>query len=134
LNDGLERPEPPITQRTGEYWRSGADGRLRLARCQACGWRLHPPRPVCPKCRGGDIRFEPVSGRGTVYSYTINRYAWFPGMPPPYVVAEVELEEQEGLRITTGIVGCAPEAVRIGMPVSVAFEKAGETYIPVFQP
>ena len=134
MSEALQRPEPPITVRTGEYWRSGADGRLRIARCQGCGWRLHPPRPLCPKCRGRDIRFEPVSGRGTVYSYTINRYAWFPGMPPPYVIAEVELEEQAGLKITTGIVGCAPEAVRIGMAVSVAFEQVGETWIPVFRP
>jgi NAD(P)-dependent dehydrogenase (short-subunit alcohol dehydrogenase family) len=59
----LQRPEPPITARTGEYWRSGADGRLRLATCLGCGWRLHPPRPVCPKCRGREISFEPVSGR-----------------------------------------------------------------------
>jgi uncharacterized OB-fold protein len=130
----FQRPEPPLTERTGQYWRSGADGRLRLATCQDCGWRLHPPRPVCPKCRGRDISFEPVSGRGVVYSWTINQYAWFPGMPPPYVVADVELEEQEGLRIMTNIVGGAPEAVRIGMPVSVEFDHVGETWIPVFRP
>lgn len=131
---GSGRAEPPLTERTGAYWRSGADGRLRIAQCQACQWRLHPPRPVCPRCRGRDIGFEPVSGRGVVHAYTINRYAWFPAMPPPYVIAEVELEEQAGLRITTNIVGCDPEAVRIGMPVSVEFDHVGETWIPVFRP
>jgi uncharacterized OB-fold protein len=130
----MQRPQPPLTERTGDYWRSGADGLLRIAQCQGCGWRLHPPRPVCPRCRGRDIAFQPVSGRGTVYAFTINRYAWFPGMTPPYVVAEVELEEQEGLRITTSIVGCNPQAVQVGMAVAVAFERAGETYIPVFRP
>ncbi|HEY3696476.1 Zn-ribbon domain-containing OB-fold protein [Phenylobacterium sp.] len=128
----MERTEPPLTERTGEYWRSGADGRLRIARCQACGWYLHPPLPLCPKCRGRDVRFEPVSGRGHVYSWTINRYRWNPGMEPPYVLAQVELVEQPGLMILTNIVGCEPEAVTVGMPVSVAFERAGEAWIPVF--
>ncbi len=130
----LVRPEPPLTRRTGDYWRSGADGRLRIATCQGCGWRLHPPRPVCPKCRGQEIAFKAVSGRGLVLAFTINRYAWFPAMPPPYVIAEVELEEQAGLNITTNIVGCAPEEVWIGMPVTVEFDHVGETWIPVFRP
>jgi hypothetical protein len=93
---------------------------------------LHPPLPVCPKCQGRDVRFEPVSGRGAVYSWTINRYPWSPGMPPPYVVAEVELVEQAGLRILTNIVDGDPNAVSIGMPVHVTFEQAGEAWIPVF--
>ena len=130
----MTRAAPPLTGRTGDYWRSGADGVLRIARCQDCGWRLHPPRPLCPKCRGRDIRFDPVSGRATVYSCTINRYPWQPGMKPPYVLAEVELVEQAGLRILTNITGCEPEAVRIGMEVTVAFEQAEEAFIPVFHP
>ncbi len=75
-----------------------------------------------------------MSGRGFVHAFTINRYTWFPSMPPPYVIAEVELEEQEGLRITTNIVGCAPEEVWIGMSVSAEFDHVGETWLPVFRP
>jgi uncharacterized OB-fold protein len=131
----MQRTAPPLTERTGEFWRSGADGLLRIARCQACGWYLQPPRPVCPKCRSYEIEFEPVSGKGTVYSSTINRYPWNPGMPPPYVLAQVELAEQPGLFLLTNIVGCEPEAVKIGMPVTVAFEQAGEeAWVPVFVP
>jgi uncharacterized OB-fold protein len=128
----MERIEPPLTERTGDYWRSGADGVLRIARCQSCGWYLHPPRPACSQCRGREIRFEAVSGQGTVYSWTINRYQWFPGMKPPYALAEVELLEQPGLRLLTNIVGCEPDAITIGMPVTVAFEQVGESWIPVF--
>jgi uncharacterized protein len=130
----MERVAPPMTDRTAEFWSAGADGVLRIARCQACGWRVHPPRPVCPRCRGSELRFEDVSGRGNVHSWTINRYQWTPGMEPPYVLAEVELLEQEGLRLLTNIVGCAPEEVRIGMPVTVVFERAGDAWVPVFTP
>jgi uncharacterized OB-fold protein len=130
----MQRPAPPLTERTGDYWRSGADGVLRIARCQACGFRLHPPRPVCPRCRGREIAFEPVSGKGEIWSWTVNRYPWSPGMTPPYVIAEVELVEQKGLRILSNIVGCKIDQVRIGMPVSVAFDHVDEAYIPVFRP
>jgi uncharacterized protein len=128
----MERPAPPITERTGDYWRSGADGILRIARCQSCRRFLHPPKPICPDCRGRDLRFEPVSGKGSVYALTINRYQWNPGMPPPYVIAEVELPEQAGLRITSNIVGCEVDAVKVGMAVTVTFDNVGETWIPVF--
>jgi uncharacterized OB-fold protein len=90
--------------------------------------------PVCPRCFSAEIGFAPVGGEGTVHSFTINRYRWDPALTPPYVLAEVELPEQEGLRLLTAIVGCAPEAVSIGMPVRVGFERAGEAWVPVFRP
>jgi uncharacterized OB-fold protein len=130
----MERPAPPLIDRTAEFWTGGAAGELRIARCQACGHYTHPPKPVCPRCRTTDMRFEAVSGRGIVHSCTINRYEWVPGMTPPYVVADVELVEQAGLRLQTNVVGCEPEDVEIGMAVTVAFEPAGDTYIPVFRP
>lgn len=129
----MQRSAPLLTDRAREYWLSGQSGVLRIARCQSCGWRLHPPRPLCPRCHGDDIRFDPVSGRGTVYSCTINRYRWSGGMVPPYVLAEIELEEQAGLLILSNVAGCAPEAVRIGMPVTVAFDHVEDVWIPVFE-
>ena len=134
MSSAPQRPEPELTPRTTEYWRSGADGLLRIARCQACGWYLHPPLPICPRCLDRDVRFEPVSGNGTVYSWTINRYPWVPSLPPPYVVATVALVEQEGLHITTSIIDCALDALEIGMPVRVTFEPAGDAWIPLFRP
>src|SRR5262249_48632578 len=105
----MTRPSPRITDRTVEFWTGGADGELRIARCQECGWYMHPPLPLCPSCRGRDVRPEAVSGRGTVWSWTLNRYQFAPGMAPPYVVAIVELVEQAGLRLLTNVVGCEPE-------------------------
>jgi uncharacterized OB-fold protein len=130
----FERVAPPLTERTAAFWMSGADGVLRIARCGGCGRYQHPPRPVCPSCRGRDIAFAPVSGRGTVWSWTLNHYAWVPSMPPPYVVADVELVEQPGLRLLTNVLDCAPEAMRIGLPVVVCFRQVGDAYIPLFRP
>jgi len=130
----MQRTAPEISVLTREYWLSGADGKLRVCHCQDCGWYVHPPQPSCPKCYGLNMKFDPVSGNGTVYTFTINRYQWFPNMPPPYVIAEVELAEQVGLNIVTNIVDIDPSQVKIGMPVSVRFDHVGESYIPVFAP
>lgn len=127
------RVEPPLTARTAAFWASGADSILRIARCADCGRYQHPPRPVCPHCSGRDIGPEAVSGRGRVWTWTINRYPWQPGMVPPYVLAEVELVEQAGLRLLTNVIDCDPDAVRIGSPVEVRFARSGPAYIPLFR-
>jgi uncharacterized protein len=100
--------------------------------CAACERWVHPPRETCQDC-GGTLVPRAVSGRGTVFTFTINRHAYHPAVPVPYVIAIVELEEQAGLRFITNIVGCDPEAVRIGLPVQVDFEPAGEAWAPVFR-
>jgi uncharacterized protein len=134
VTEPFERVAPPLTERTAPFWTSGADGLLRIAQCGDCGRYQHPPLPVCPSCHAVRMSFQPVSGRGTVWSWTINRYQWVPSMPPPYIVAEVELAEQPGLRLRTNIISADPAHVRIGMPVRVCFARAGQAYIPLFRP
>ena len=75
-----------------------------------------------------------LSGRGTVSTYTINYQKWEPGLETPYVVAIVTLEEQDGLNLTTNIVNCPHEEVRIGMPVTVVFEQVENVWLPLFEP
>jgi len=40
----------------------------------------------------------------------------------PFVMAIVELEESPRVRLLSNIVGCAPEAVHIGMRVNAVYE------------
>lgn len=116
------------------FWQSGADGRLRLQRCGACGRWIHPPGPVCPYCHSRDLSPQPVEGVGTIATFTINRKEWIPGFEPPYVFALVEIDEDPTIRIGTNIVGCPIDEVEIGMRVEVEFEKNGDFYVPLFHP
>lgn len=130
-----KRQPPALEPDTAFFWKAGAQGRLKICRCQGCGRYQHPPLPRCPACGGEDVSPEPVSGRGRVATFTINHQPWVPGLAVPYVFAAVELVEQAELHVFTNIVGCAPEEVRIGMPVEVRFEPLGEVvYLPMFQP
>jgi acetyl-CoA acetyltransferase/uncharacterized OB-fold protein len=128
------RPLPQPTISSQPFWTSGADGRLRIAQCSACGRHHHPPQPICPQCRSLDVGMAPVSGRATVAGFTLNHQQWLPAFPPPYVVAVVALDEDPSVRLTTNIVGCDPADVAIGMRVRVTFEPHEELWIPLFEP
>lgn len=129
---------PRLTDANRHFWQGGRDGHLVFLRCQRCGTYVHPPQPICPVDHLKDLAPEPVSGRATVASFTINHQAWMPGPELPYVIGLVEMEEQAALRLTTNIINCPVEAVYIGMPVQVVFEhrpdKRGDVWLPFFEP
>ena len=68
----------------------------------------------------------------------MNHHPWLPGVPLPYVIGLVEVVEQPGLRLTTDLVNCEPEDVRIGLEVRVVFEHHedpnGDVWLPLFEP
>jgi uncharacterized OB-fold protein len=94
---------------------------------------VHPPTGRCTDC-GGELAPEPVTGKGTVFTFTVNEHPFNPAVPPPYVIAIVELDEQPDLRLPTNIVNCDLDRVSCGMLVHVLFEQHGEFFVPVFEP
>lgn len=75
---------------------------------------------------------EDVSGRGEVFSFTVNHQSW-DGSSEPYVIAVVQLDEQDDLRLTTNIIDCDPEEIAIGQRVEVAFEHRDAVWLPLFR-
>ena len=128
------RPLPELTPFNDWFWTSGRDGRLRIQGCADCGRLVHPPVPVCPAC--GSQAWQPtvVSGRATVIGCTVNRHQWLPGFEPPYAIANVALEEDPGVRLTTNIVNCGPDAIGVGQEVTVVFEQHDDVWLPLFEP
>lgn len=133
-------PARMLPQRGGHdraFWTGGANGQLLIERCDDCARWVHPPTGTCRAC-GGTLVARPVSGCGTVFTYTVNLHAYNPTVPTPYVIAIVELAEQEDLRLATNIVDCEPDSVACGMPVEVRFEQHGTgadaIFVPVFAP
>jgi uncharacterized OB-fold protein len=124
---------PRLSEDVAFFWTAGADGVLRFQRCGDCGFRIHPPGPVCPRCLSRNLGPEDVSGRGRVESYSVNHQQWIPGSEP-YIIAWVSIDEQPDIRLTTNLVDVEPENVTIGMPVVVVFEQNDDVYIPLFRP
>ncbi len=95
----------------------------------------HYPRPVCDACYSSAVTWRPASGRGRVHSWTVAHHPFHPGFKGevPYVLATVDLVE--GVRMVAQLRGLAPEAITIGLPVQVAFERATEGLtLPYFAP
>lgn len=133
----MSEPAPfrvlPALDETNEFfWTSGADGRLRFLRCQGCGHYLHPPGPRCPVCGSREVEPDAVSGRGEVLTYTVNHQSW-DGSTEPYAIVIVGLAEQDGLRLTSNLVGVDLDEIEIGMPVQVTFEQHDDIHFPVFE-
>ena len=126
-----------MTPEAMPYWDGLREGKLMLPKCGNCDTPFFFPRIICPHCHSRNIGWMQASGKGTLYSFQIAYRALNPHfkIPPPYVLAMVELEE--GPRIMSNLINIEadPAVVKIGMAVEVVYEKqTDEVTIPLFQP
>lgn len=97
------------------------------SKCHRCGTYVFPPRANnCPNpgCDGDELAQVPLSRRGTLWSYTENRYpppAPYPAPDPfePFAIAAVQLAD-EGLIILGKVVdGTLAEDLEVGMEMEL---------------
>jgi uncharacterized OB-fold protein len=125
---------PAVTEETAPFWEAASEGRLLVEHCDACGADSFPPRGLCRACRNRDVGWTEVTGRGTVYSFTVNHQRWLPDLPVPYAVVLVEFPDHPGVRVVGRLRGCTPEEATIGMEVAVGFEPGpGGCAVPSFE-
>jgi uncharacterized protein len=129
------KPLPVIDGETQPFWEYCKKHELRMQKCQQCGYIRYPISIVCPKCSSMEADWTLLSGKGTIYSFTIYRVAYHPAFKEdvPYVVAIIQLAE--GPRMESNIVRCRVEDVKIDMPVMVSFEEVtDQVTLPKFKP
>ena len=132
--DGYDKLVPTPTPDTQPYWDGLRDGRLLLQRCADCGKVRHYPRPVCDSCWSMNAEWMDAAGQGTVHSWTITHYAFHPGFKSelPYILLTVDLPE--GVRMNARGRGIDASALRIGLPVKIAFDPVKDDLtLPVFE-
>lgn len=117
-----------------EFWAYAGRGLLSAQRCHDCGWLQHYPKPVCGACLSEALVFEPLSGRGRIYSFTTVRR---PGDPSfldqaPFTMLDVALDE--GIRIISRLADERDaDHIAIGNEVHVVFvPTASGTPLPYF--
>jgi uncharacterized OB-fold protein len=132
------RPPIPVpNELTQFFWDGVARHELWIQRCQACGHYIHYPKTICRFCQSRDLAGEPVSGKATLYSWTIAVQPFHPFWVDkiPYTLATVELAEQPRLMFLTQIVDCPEDELEAGMPLEVTFvEQTPELTLPFFRP
>lgn len=122
---------------TAAFYRGWLAHELRVSRCDACGHRFLPARPVCPICWSRDIGTEAVSGRGTIFlCMLLHQGPPAPGVDysaGPHPVVTVELEEQPGLRFTSTVVGTPAADLAVGQPVALDWIERNGVPLPAFR-
>jgi uncharacterized OB-fold protein len=122
---------PPGDADSKPFWASCARHAMELQRCEACAAFRYPPRSVCPRCLDDRAVWVPVRGTGTVYV----QLAVYPrgkgASPEPFSLTIVELDE--GVRMWSNVVGCAPDDVRIGDRVRITYQDVTDGAIPRFE-
>ena len=131
------RPLPLADEVSAPFWQAARQGRLEIQRCKGCRHWIHAPALACPQCGSEELAFEPVSGRGTLYSWTVLHHSPGPGFADmlPLIVGIVELAEQPHLLLCANVLECDASALRLGLPLKVCFEWLdSEHAVPQFIP
>jgi len=98
------------------FFERAREGTLTGVRCEQCGELAIPPREFCPSCQTRAWQSVPLSGDGTIASFTVIRVA--PerhAADTPYAVAVVRL--REGASLLGRIVDIPLDKLAIGLPV-----------------
>ena len=135
MTTAYEKPLPQINDVNRPYWEAARQGKVVLQQCVDCGHYRYPAGLVCPSCLSDKLRWQQVSGRGRVFTWTVFHQVYHPAFARdvPYPVVAIELEE--GPRMISSLKDCALEDIRIGMPVEVVFEVVSpQVSLPKFRP
>lgn len=111
------------------WWSVDDDGAPHLvgAKCPGCGTYVFPPRERnCPNpgCEGGELAPAALSRRGTLWSYTENRY-----QPPapypqserfePFAIAAVQLAREGIIVLGKVVAGTLAADLKVGMEMEL---------------
>ena len=127
-------PRPNAYMDTSPFWDAAKEEKLVIQYCKDSGKYQWFPKPVSMYTGKRNLEWREVSGKGTLYSWTVTHSPW-PGHEDrvPYICAYVDLDE--GPRMLCNLYNCGQENLKIGMPVKLLWEKLenGMNY-PAFEP
>ncbi len=117
------RPLPRKNAFNKPLWEALARHEFVVPKCNQCGDWNWIPYPACRTCLSEDLTWRPVSGAGTLMTFSVVHRG-----PPtfgrgPYVVALVELiERPRSLVVLGNVIDTPHEDLRIGMPMRIAYD------------
>jgi uncharacterized protein len=124
----MKVPRPlPDTQdpRTAPLWAGMREHRVRMQRCEECGYVRWPAAPRCPECLLVGGSWTDIRPAGTVWSHATYHRAFHPAFSDevPYAVVAVNLDD--GPFLIARWNGREPQPT-IGARVRARFEEVAE--------
>ena len=105
-------------------------GEMRLPQCTSCGRFIYYPRDFCPHCHADALKWQAVSGRGSVYSFTVRPARSEDEEPRNTVLVELD----EGVRVLSRADGFDANQLQIGLKVKAKISIWQDVPILVFEP
>ena len=122
----------PCSNQDFDFFYAGLERKVLLVqKCAACARLRNPPGPICGECGSFEWTAQPLSGRGTVYSYMIHHHPPLPSYDTPHPVVLVELED--GVRFLAALKAEDREGLTIGAPVTIDFVRRGDVALFEFK-
>jgi uncharacterized OB-fold protein len=119
------------------FWTAASEHRLVCGQCVDCKTYRMPPSPFCPRCRSQEVHWQELTGRGTIFTYTVIHHPVLPMLSRsvPYAVAAVTLPDAGGVRLLGNLVGVDSEDLAVGMEVRVEWADLDAGFsVPRFRP
>jgi len=91
--------------------------------CPACHRYYFPRPPRCPYCLG-QVEGKALGATGTLYTYTVVRVRPPYGLPSPYAIGYVDLDDN-GLRVLALLAPESLDKLEIGMRLRLAVGQLG---------
>ena len=101
----------------------GEDPALLGGHCSKCDRAFFPRPPRCPHCLG-EVQEKNLGSTGRLYTYTMVRVKPPWGLPRPYGLGYVDLDDS-GLRVLGLLAPEALERAEIGLPLRLAVGELG---------
>ena len=104
------------------FWQSLRDHAVKVQKCDSCGALRYVPKELCNRCFTTAATWTPISGQGSVYTYTVVQRAPTPAYQEgaPYVIVHVDMDE--GFRMIGSLTGVDADAVAIGQRVMASYD------------
>lgn len=115
------KPVPIATEISAPFWNALRERQVKMQQCDDCGHWVFYPRTNCNACLSPRLTWKPISGKGTLLTYTLTRIPTMPDFTDemPQKLAVVQFDE--GPHVNTTLVGLEPEDIKIGMRLKPVF-------------
>lgn len=131
----ITRPLPTITADHEQFWRASKARRMELQKCDRCGRFWYYPGPVCHYCSSTEFTWTPVSGRGTIYSFSVLHRAKGNPFENDVPIAIILVRLEEGPVMMSNLVDYEEADLAIDAPVVVDYDDVDDVVtVPVFRP
>jgi len=115
------KPVPVATDISAPFWSALRERKVQIQQCDHCGHWVFYPRGHCSACFSPRLSWKPISGKGTLLTYTLTRIPTMPEFTDemPQKLAVVQFDE--GPHLNTTLVGLEPDEIKIGMRLKPVF-------------